>query len=490
MLVFTELYLYHHARLSRAGTSLQHDYFIPFEDSIQVDVSDFVIPSLGFDDVVSLDLNKSAFGNADGSQPETGIVLRDDDNVIWGYPLHCCCWDILSSAYSTSRPGKEIDVQALFDLCRSQPIRGSVISWGHDYGGLAEAQKIKEVSLGEELWLTPGLNNLLKEAYLEDPYHIPKLANVFRIRCEETIVQPDSNSHFQIAETTEGSDPLALLPTEILAAVFMDLDTRDVRNLRLASRCAARLELPPNFWRSRFMSDHEFSWAFEANSHSVSSKPWKLMYMRTKDMVNTEGVQNRKRIWDLAHGLCHRLDLRLSSNTCYGAPCPTSMELEGIADEFDWSTKSGILTESSHLFVRGSRALFERKVEAPRPPFRILVSYVHLHDTTYISGIRMVTKDQPAVILGYPRSENEQEMIWQSSEQTESEFAGFQVAADARGICGLAALSTVGVLSSWVGEHHHAAKGRVTAVTRDSHDKLKPITHLKGGFDASYPSIS
>lgn len=466
---------------------MQYNYFIPLDDSIQVDVTDFVIPGLGFEDVVSLDLNKSAFGNADGSQPEAGIVLQDQDNRIWGYPLHCCCWDILSSAYSTSRPGKEIDVQALFDLCRSQPVRLGVISWGHDYGRVAEGEKTDQVSFGEEPWSAPDSDDELKETYLQDPYHIPELANIFRTGSEQTIEPPGHHNQSIIARNGNMTDPLALLPAEILAAVFMHLNTRDVRNVRLASRCAASLELPPKFWRSRFMSDHEFSWAFEANSHPVSSKPWKLMYLRTKGIVNADGVQNRKRIWNLAHRLCNHLDLRLASNICYGTPCITSMELEGIADALDWSTNSSMLSQSSHRFVRGSRALFERRVNVPQVPFRILVSHVHLYDTRYISGIRMVKKDEPAIILGYPRSENEEEIIWESSEQTESGFAGFQVAADARGICGLAVLSTAGFLSSWTGEHHHAAKGRVTAVAHDPTDELKPITHLKGGFDASPP---
>jgi hypothetical protein len=83
------------------------------------------------------------------------------------------------------------------------------------------------------------------------------------------------------------------------------------------------------------MGEHEFSWAFGANRYPVSSKPWRSLYLRTRTIWDAHGVQNRKRIWNLAHGLCRRIYLRLANNTCHGMLCPSGMEVGGVADAFD-----------------------------------------------------------------------------------------------------------------------------------------------------------
>ena len=484
--VYTEHYLWHKARLSGVGERRTVIYVIPFDDTIEADMTDFLI-SKSHNPLAEIEPMKSCFGNVDGTQPEVGVVPSDDDSPIWGYTFHSGCWDILSAAYSSSRPREGIDVQALFDLCRSQPIQSGVMIWGHDYGGLLGFRERPDMFFGEEPWLS---GSFLKDIYVFNPGDISELATVVET-IDETQVYPSKFcDETAVPRTGASIDPLASFPAEIVADIFVYLDTHDVRNFRLASRTAASLQLPSRFWKSRFSLGGEFSWVHEAKMHPKSTKAWKALYLGIKSLPDTQSIRNRKRVWELAHVICHLVDQRLASPTCYGRLCPTSMELEGTKDNLSWNTASSSTKPSALLFLGGSRPLFERRVAIPKASFKVFVSFAYINHAIYVSGIRLISQDQPVIILGYTRPENEMQLIWNTDKQEAISITGFIVAGDEKGIRGLAALDTEGIPSRWVGDHYQVSKKRLTALAFEPTHALKPITHLKGEFDVrNHPCI-
>ena len=72
-------------------------------------------------------LMPSSFG-----APSLAVPSDDAGPSVWGFPFHAACWDILVEACSP----EELDIQVLFDLCRSFPLQLGILNWGHDYGGV------------------------------------------------------------------------------------------------------------------------------------------------------------------------------------------------------------------------------------------------------------------------------------------------------------------------------------------------------------------
>jgi hypothetical protein len=65
---------------------------------------------------------------------ELPVMQQDPLNGRHGFILHDACWHLLRKAFQPS----EILLERLVKVCESLPfpLRGNVVSWGHDYGGL------------------------------------------------------------------------------------------------------------------------------------------------------------------------------------------------------------------------------------------------------------------------------------------------------------------------------------------------------------------
>jgi hypothetical protein len=77
-----------------------------------------------------------------------GVPSDNAGHSLWGFPFHAACWDILVEACSPD----DLDIQVLFDLCRSFPLQLGILNWGHDYGGVVRYETTSPgLGAGEEL---------------------------------------------------------------------------------------------------------------------------------------------------------------------------------------------------------------------------------------------------------------------------------------------------------------------------------------------------
>ncbi|CAI4212317.1 unnamed protein product [Parascedosporium putredinis] len=156
--------------------------------------------------------------------------LREPLGVACGFPVHTACWEILQS----TRPEEPLPVQSIFELCASVPNRIGAVNFGHTYGGIfgyRMSLPVQNLPIAEE-------------------------TSLFYVTAEDTFpVRQDEGSSLGPGSPSS-SDPFAGLPTEITQLIFELLSSKDVANLKLASRTCAALTLPDTFWKSRFLSGH------------------------------------------------------------------------------------------------------------------------------------------------------------------------------------------------------------------------------------------
>jgi hypothetical protein len=99
--------------------------------------------------------------------------------------------------------------------------------------------------------------------------------------------------------------PLESLPPELLVQVLCHLPRQDVLNLRLASRTAAQIALPQEFWKSRFPIDAPYLWELHVQMEELEmmrpSPDWRQMH---QDLIVSKpktaefrGLRNRMRVW-------------------------------------------------------------------------------------------------------------------------------------------------------------------------------------------------
>ena len=97
-----------------------------------------------------------------------------------------------------------------------------------------------------------------------------------------------------------GSDDIfSKLPWELREMIAAFLPTRDALLLRLASRSFLALYWSVAFWASRFTSDGENAFVFEARDKRDAAELLSL-YRATRHSLAPPGLRNRQRIWDFA----------------------------------------------------------------------------------------------------------------------------------------------------------------------------------------------
>ncbi|KAI9148850.1 hypothetical protein HJFPF1_10892 [Paramyrothecium foliicola] len=396
------------------------------------------------------------------------IFPVDGDPVImlqaWAFPFHSACWQILSRS---SHP-EQLDCQALMSLCRSFPSKQGLLNWGHDYGGLVRSEPM--LAPGEEPSLHRLTGSITQGA---DPFDIPVIHLAFEQAAN------DSHSHNPILRVARprDADPFASLPMEILHWILTHLPSRDVVQLKLASRVYGNLVLPNSFWKSRFLPGRELHHIFEAQKYFSSVKGcWKCIFRSLKTLGITPAILNRKRTWGLSSSLHGLLELMKDVN-CDGDLVQSFFDPNAQPNDRHWITASRALKKPTKPFFTGSRVLHERELTLPPESRAIFASTVELFGRHYISGIRIVDRDARSFSLGYQHPNHEKLLLEGNSPL---HLCGFCLAQDQRGVRGLAIIRDTGAMSSWIGDHHDIPKRRLATTA----GRLDVIDSLKGGFDA------
>ncbi|KAI0853022.1 hypothetical protein F5Y00DRAFT_271566 [Daldinia vernicosa] len=462
--VYTILQNWNEARLSGIGERRQFEDVIPLDDSV-----DEGLPGINYEEPeIGIRLMVTKFG---GRYPPNPPLVPQP---AWGFPFHTSCLEILSVA--CPEYGSCLDLQAIFDLCRSQPYKHGPLDWGHDYEGLIGPPKDVDLFCpGEELDL--ALANLKTDVYTHDPLNIPQLRHLFTDSINLHVRNDASVTNETPAIYHTGGDPLNGLPTEILHMILIWMDSRDVANLRLASPVYASLVLPDRFWLSRFWEGREFEYVFEANMIRSAGRDWRQLFQRVKLLASLPSMANRRRVWSLARHLCGLINRRRSYNSCNGEKISTLFEPDGIPDSGRWVTAGPTLYAPTEQYRSGARSLYERRVTLEATSKSIYVSTVKIKNKRYVSGIRIVYNNDQSALFGYCNADDGANVTWGEHQQPIT-LIGFHVAFDSKGIRGIRILSSVAGLSYWIGDWYELSQRILVLPTH------LPPQYLKGGFDA------
>lgn len=209
-----------------------------------------------------------------------------------------------------------MDIQILFDICRSFPVQNGFLNFGHDYGGLARWDApYLTVPIPEEFlvlarpwseYLADPLPNASQRAEAEyptaDPLDIGKLRTLIKGDSLDTPAPEDFAPHTHRPVT--GLDAFDKVPVEVLQDIFERLPGADVRHLRQASKACANVPLSEPFWKSRFLPGREFEALFEALSDAIFEEQpckafmrgkWRSLYYKIQSVRDNRALENRVR---------------------------------------------------------------------------------------------------------------------------------------------------------------------------------------------------
>lgn len=393
---------------------------------------------------------------------------------------------------------QEVPVEFLYFICYSFSIHENWLDWSHSYGGLV-SQKPMDHYPWEQLRIYGLITRVLGMSKLsplhtstQNPYWIPEIQEALENKHVEAVEGEGTASHV----FREHEDCFSRLPMELCEEILMPLPSKDVANLRMASRSFARITLSQAFWKSRFKSGFEREHIFEVSEskhpeYVSSHRDWRVLYHKTSlSVLPSRGLANRPKTWTNpsvlpSRGLANRRRIWTSCRPLVDIlkSRPLDMtESTGLEDASEWSWRGvggeAALDMPHHFFPSTScKVLKERAVPLPSEITEILASTVTFYDKVYITGLRIVGQDQSDTVLGYISGE-EASLDLRSEDGKPGILTGFIAAVDASGIRGLKATLLDGRISEWAGQGDE-----IPVTLRLCTDKL--VTHLKGGFDVS-----
>ena len=104
---------------------------------------------------------------------------------------------------------------------------------------------------------------------------------------------------------TGSTDPFRSVPTEVTSMVLEYLSSKDIANLRLATR--AFRQIPHLQFRRLLLEDMPWMWEVE-EIRTGEVADWHQLYCAIKfDWAGLKGLQNRKRIWNDAEEIVRRI---------------------------------------------------------------------------------------------------------------------------------------------------------------------------------------
>ncbi|KAF4467050.1 hypothetical protein FALBO_6085 [Fusarium albosuccineum] len=471
--LYTILEEWEAARVSGVGERRQFEDIIPLDQSVNVDVSESIVD----DSWVQIGLFRLSFG---GKYPPDPPIIPIP---LWGFPLHDKCWELLCAV--DKRFQNQSTLQALFDLCRSQPIQNGVLNWGHNYHGLVGYNAdVKKLFPGEEARLQ-GRDLPNDNTHQYDPMEIPRLDYLASLGTSTT----SQNATWEPKLVASShSDPLGRLPPEILVDVLVRLNSIDAANFRLASRAIANIGLPDAFWCSRFWPGREFEHIFELAASQAANGQWRTVFKQARALKRLPVMVNRQRVWALACQLRDLVTLRLESPFCHGSLFKSFFNPDAPRDDRVWHTAQTSVCPATTAFAEGTRSLYDAAITLTGITSKAWASLVTINGKCYVSGLRLTQSNGENIQLGYHHPRHEIAFTWDESENQPHSFVGFKVAMDTRGIRGLCALSAQGAPSNWVGDRQGVPKKSITCIDSTT-GTIEAIHAVKGGFDMVAISI-
>ncbi|VUC37082.1 unnamed protein product [Clonostachys rosea] len=474
----------------------------PLEDDLGIDVSDQI-----FQENFVL-YRTSATASSDNSH------LR-----LWGFAIHDYCWSLLCEVNNLM--GEQDHIQALFDLCVSQPNVNITVDWFHNYGGLLRRRYLNTIRRPGKV-CPPGRGydfedtrrfNFRGDGPIGDCMlrnfkpkgHFPRrdlkweFRDLAQHRIPYTSLPEDVwfvvGQHYQKSFYTDlpndgicptplrpgprlrmlshdTRDPFELLPTELCIQILMLMPPDDIKNLRLASKVFATFELPEQYWHSRFLNGNEFSYLHLWASGWPDPSTWAEKYANTmkyhrclKISVQEipdgcEALHDRKRVWNLAEYLSRLVELRLSIKRCR----PQVRRIEtGAGQSYregeNWLNAHSDVVPFNREPRGGCRLLFEDAISIPNGEAitEVSVSLVSLHGGKCLSGLTFSSKYHVGYVIHDDRRTRES-ATWSGSTRVPGAVRGFHLALDSHSLRGVRVYCVPGGLSDWIGDHEGFAE--------------------------------
>lgn len=296
------------------------------------------------------------------------------------------------------------------------------------------------------------------------------------------------------AYTTQGAlDPFASLPTEMRSFILELLPSRDVANLRLASRALASVPLSDVFWKSRFFYGRDLDHVFEVKQYFLSTAHrgrWKSIFDLARNFSNDPNMHNRKRIWRLSLALgglvkrtvgrpCHGLAIQsFYEPHCQPAEGPDLIWVTAIRLVKFWNKDP----PDSVIAPLGSRVFHTRRITLPPGGLSaVSASTIDIFGRRYISGFTFRDREDELHYLGYIHTTTT--LPLHSEEDGPLYITELCLAQDKLGIRGLTIKFDTGAVSPWFGDHDELPKRRLVLETK--HGGSTALDTFMGGFDVS-----
>ena len=380
--------------------------------------------------------------------------------------FHESCWSLLGQYINLNQSAME----RLYWICRSfpYPLRGTTLSWGHDYGGIVSIDDEghypwEDRYVDREIDFTDPL-------YTADPIVAPEAQDILSER-----PQTPPCSQVQSLVASSSKDILSVLPLELLCEIAAYLSTAGFLQARLASRAFGPIFHRQDFWASRFHRAAERSWFFEVKQYStrqINPIDWRSLYHRTNPRKLGPNLQNRLRIWDLFQLLPGCLSLRWLES-----PSPTVTSSGSSPSRTAAAQLREPEPDSLRTFDQGCCPLRAVKLTVPHNISVFTTYLVQLADATYICGLRVVDSGGDMSEVGYHSPYQQSAVLPEAST-----IQGIVLGVGARGVQAIklryATMDTDETLTQWLGTALDCPKTHRLEACGD-------ISGLEASFDVS-----
>jgi hypothetical protein len=146
----------------------------------------------------------------------------------------------------------------------------------------------------EDRFMVQANDYLLSLGMRNDPYDVPEIKK----RLSQKPQYPTAT--YSRGPATKMEDCFSRLPVEVSTMIALELPTEDALNICRASRAFLPILQSQCFWASRFKTNAERSWLFESQGRG-KYLDWSWLYRQTNKAYRSAGMQNRIRVWKLAH---------------------------------------------------------------------------------------------------------------------------------------------------------------------------------------------
>ncbi|KAH6877088.1 hypothetical protein B0T10DRAFT_610075 [Thelonectria olida] len=282
-----------------------------------------------------------------------------------------------------------------------------------------------------------------------------------------------------ITSVSSTEDRFIALPEDVCRKIACYLSTTDFFSLRLASRVFAPIFHDEQFWKSRFRSNGDRDWLFEAFKwQALMQLDWRWLYRCTNGENHTEPVLNRKSVYQRMQRIQQLLD-QFCFDANYTDPfrkvdhLPShkhSLRVGPDVERYQYIEMSSRLTTSVSCITSLSiYFLYAQYISVPEVMSHVEVYFFRHGNVEYVAGLNFVTLDGKSVQLGSTRNASKSTLRVQSIQR-------FNLACARGGFRGIQCVGPSGEESDWAGSNFDD-------LPKKSLEAFHAIRHIEAKFD-------